>query len=63
MNITQARDILDKVLANLQMTRQDHVVLQQALGLLYTTAKDNQEKDDGGTNGEIIPIRPTSAGL
>ena len=71
MNIQQARDILDKVLANLQMTRQDHTVLQQALGLLYAKAKDKEndlgvrqeyglEEDDVGANGEIIPIRPTS---
>ena len=43
MNINQARDILDKVLANLQMTRQDHAVLQQALGLLYAKAKDGED--------------------
>jgi hypothetical protein len=71
MNINQARDILDKVLANLQMTRQDHAVLQQALQLLYAKAKDNQddlgvkqeyglEEDNVGANGKIIPIRPTS---
>ena len=46
MNIQQARDILDKVLANLQMTRQDHETLRQALQLLYTTAQD--KKDDLG---------------
>ena len=51
MTINQARDILDKVLANLQMTRQDHAVLQQALGLLYAKAKDNQDATQ-----EIIKI-------
>lgn len=69
MNIDQANQIIDKVLASLQLNRQDHAVLQQALQLLYAKAMDNdeikkeyglQELDNVGTNGKIVPIRPTS---
>ena len=48
MTIDQAHKVLDNVIANLQMTRQDHMALQQALNLLYAKAKDNKEEADGG---------------
>jgi len=43
MNIDQAHKILDEVIAGLQLNRRDHYTLQQALQLLYATAKNNQE--------------------
>jgi len=61
MTVDQAYQVLDRVIASLQLNRQEHSTLQQALQLLLTTAKDSQEKkcahpgcticgeEDGGT--------------
>lgn len=49
MTPEQALQILDRVLANLQLNRQDHAVLQQALQTLYNLAV---KKDDGPKTGE-----------
>jgi hypothetical protein len=46
MNVEQAYQTLDKVLASLQLNRQDHYLLQQALQLLYAKAKDRKEEKE-----------------
>lgn len=58
MTIDQAYKVLDNTLGKSSMTingvaltRDDHVILQQALQTLLTAAKDKkEEKEDGGTD-------------
>lgn len=43
MNIDDARQLLDKVTSQLQVTRNDHIMLQSAISVLYDGAKEHQE--------------------
>jgi len=49
--IDQAHKVLDEVLAGLQLNRREHHILQQSLMLLYSEAKDNQEKQKEKVDG------------
>jgi len=55
LNFEQAKQILDQITGNAQMTRQDHALAVQALGLLYEGAKENQESRQAAN---VVPIRP-----
>jgi len=43
MTLEQAKNNIDALIANSRMTRQEHVTLQQSLGLLFDGAKEKQE--------------------
>lgn len=43
MNLEQAREVIDIILRQIHMSRDDHAVAGQALGLLYSEAKENEE--------------------
>jgi hypothetical protein len=43
MTPEQARDILDTIVSQTRMTRQDHSLASQAIELLYDAAKEYQE--------------------
>lgn len=46
MTLEQARNNIDGLIANSRLTRQEHVVLQQSLEMLYSAAKENQESKE-----------------
>jgi hypothetical protein len=44
MTVEEAKTLIDTLAAQTRMTRQDHALVMEALGLLYSGAKENQEK-------------------
>jgi hypothetical protein len=50
MKLEEARNMIDNLMAQSRLVRQDHALLMEALNLLYSTAKDVQE--------ENIPVSP-----
>ena len=53
MTLEQAKNNIDALIANSRMTRQEHVTLQQSLGLLFDGAKEKQEdKKDAEPTGK-----------
>lgn len=44
MTLEQAREILDTIVRQTRMTRDDHSLAGQALGLLYDGAKEYEEQ-------------------
>lgn len=51
MKLEEAKNVLDSLVAQSRLTRQEHIVLQEALNTLYSHAKDNEEI-------EKIPVSP-----
>ena len=43
MTLEQAKDIINTIVANARMTRQEHSLASQALELLYDGAKEHEE--------------------
>ncbi|MBE3045978.1 hypothetical protein IMZ48_26255 [Candidatus Bathyarchaeota archaeon] len=52
MTLEQAKEILDTVVRQTRMTRDEHSLAAQAIELLYSGAQENAE-----TAQKIIPIR------
>jgi len=52
MTNKQAAEIIDTIIASVRMTRADHQAANQALGLLYNGARENEESDEP----KIIPM-------
>ena len=59
MKLEQAREILDTVLRSVRMTREEHGIAAQALGLLYDGAKENEESQAEPKVIKMDPIRVT----
>lgn len=50
MNLEQAKSIIDNVLSQCKVTREEHIILQTALDVLVNAAKVNEsEKDSKAT--------------
>ena len=43
MTLEQAREIVDTIIRQARMTREEHSLAAQAIELLYSGAKENQE--------------------
>lgn len=48
MTLEQAKQVLDTIIQQVRMTRQDHALALQALNLLYSEAKEKQEVEKSG---------------
>jgi len=51
MKLEEARNMIDNLMSQSRLIRQDHAILMEALNLLYTTAMDKQEE-------KSIPVSP-----
>lgn len=59
MQLEQAREVIDIVLRQARMTRDDHSIAGQALQMLYDEAMENREARQAyNAAPQIIPIHP-----
>jgi hypothetical protein len=56
MTLDQAKEILDTIARQTRMTREEHSLAIQAIGLLYDGAKENQENKVRVETPKITPI-------
>jgi len=58
LNLEQARQILDQIVSQTRLTREEHSLAGQAVQMLYDGAKENQE-DRQAANVVPFPMKET----